>query len=93
MLELMERVVYLKDKPAPETTVYRFHWHDGNGALIKRWDCAPHFPHLTGFPRHIHVRQGAGVIPGRLVNALEILVEIDIEISKATEEPGSPRLL
>ena len=87
MLELMERVVSLKDKPGLETTAYRFHWQDGNGALIKRWDCAPHFPRLTGFPHHIHVRQEDAVLPGRLINALEVLVELDKELSQAREEP------
>lgn len=82
LLELMERVVSSKDQPEPQTTTYRFHWQDRHGALIRRWDCAPHFPHLIGFPHHIHVRQEDTVLPGKPMNAFDMLAELDREMSK-----------
>jgi len=83
LLELMERVVSSKHQPGLETTTYRFHWQDRNGALIRRWDCAPHFPLLPGFPHHIHLGQEEEVLPGSLINALEVLAEVDTELSNA----------
>jgi hypothetical protein len=87
LLELMERVVSSKHQPGLETTTYRFHWQDRNGALIRRWDCAPHFPLLPAFPHHIHLRQEYEVLQGRLINALEALVEIDGEMSNGKDYP------
>jgi len=81
LLELMERVVNAKDEPESHTMAYRFHWQDRNGALIKRWDSAPHFPNLAGFPDHIHVGEGASVEPGKPINCLRVLGEIDRELS------------
>ncbi|MBN2034542.1 MAG: hypothetical protein JW836_14810 [Deltaproteobacteria bacterium] len=51
--------------------------------LIRRWDCAPHFPSLTGFPHHIHVGREDAVLPGRTMNGLGVLAELDKELSKA----------
>jgi len=33
---------------------YSFHWQDVHGQLKKRWDNAPHFPHLPNAPHHVH---------------------------------------
>jgi hypothetical protein len=81
LLELMERVVNAKDELESSTMAYRFHWQDRNGALIRRWDSAPHFPNVAGFPHHIHVGEGDSVEPGKPINCLEVLVEIDRELS------------
>lgn len=35
-------------------TKYSFHWQSSDGRLIARWDNAPHYPHLPGFPHHVH---------------------------------------
>jgi hypothetical protein len=69
--------------PSLETTTYSFHWQDRNGTLVRRWDCAPHFPGLTGFPHHIHIDQEDTVLPGRTMNGLLVLAELDRELSKA----------
>lgn len=82
VLELMERVLASRDAPDPETTTYRFHWQDRNGTLIRRWDCAPHFPRLPGFPHHIHVGHEDTVLPGSSMNGLGVLAEIDRDLSK-----------
>ena len=81
LLELMERVVNAKDELESRTMAYRFHWQDRNGALIRRWDSAPHFPNVAGFPHHIHVGEGDSVETGKPINCLEVLVEIDRELS------------
>src|SRR5262249_12456525 len=48
LLELTERV----EVQAGEIVVtkYRHHWQNRQGALIKRWDNAPHHPQVASFP-------------------------------------------
>ena len=47
---------YMQRSPAGEIAVitYSYHWADANNQLITRWDNAPHFPQLPGFPDHRH---------------------------------------
>ena len=33
---------------------YRFQYMDSNKDLIKRWDNAPHHPHISSHPFHLH---------------------------------------
>ncbi len=35
--------------------IYAYHWQDGSGKLIRRWDNAPHWPSVSTFPDHKHV--------------------------------------
>jgi len=35
---------------------YAYHWQDREGQLIRRWDNAPHWPAISTFPHHKHVR-------------------------------------
>lgn len=85
-LEIVERLVELKKDGELFTTKYSFHWQDKHGNLIKRWDNAPHFPDLEGFPHHIHIGENDTVVPGRPINALEMIAEIDRELSDAAEK-------
>ena len=39
-----------------EISKYSFHWQDGAGDLICRWDNAPHHPELDNFPHHTHTK-------------------------------------
>ena len=34
---------------------YSFHWQNARGALLIRWDDAPHHRHLSTFPYHKHI--------------------------------------
>ena len=83
---MMERVVTTKKDGKTATTTYRFHLQDHAGNLIKRWDNAPHFSGFNGFPHHIHRGKENHVVPGRPINGLEILDEIDREFFDADEE-------
>ena len=86
ILEIRERVVVSKMDKEIETTTYSFHWQDRRNNLIKRWDNAPHFPDLEGFPHHIHIGEDDTVVPGRPINALEMIAEVDRELSDADEK-------
>lgn len=86
LLEMMERSVNTKNINKIETTTSRFHWQGNDGRLIKRWDNAPHFPSLAGFPAHIHIGPEGEPTPGSPVNILDILAELDIEFSGVNKE-------
>jgi len=54
---------------------------DENGNLIRRWDNAPHFPHLDKFPHHIHVSEREAA-PGEPINIFGVLGEIEKTVKK-----------
>lgn len=37
-----------------EAEKYRYHLQDAHQRRIARWDNAPHYPGLPGFPHHVH---------------------------------------
>ena len=37
---------------------YAYHWQDGAGRLVKRWDTAKHHLDLPGAPHHVHLADG-----------------------------------
>ena len=37
---------------------YSLHWRQKDGALIQRWDTAPHHPEMATFPSHTHRATG-----------------------------------
>ena len=71
LLELTERV----EVQAAGLIVakYRHHWQDKEGHLIKRWDNAPHHPHVTSCPHHLHDGSEENVVEHLPVQALQIL--------------------
>lgn len=85
-LEIVERIIESKDDGKMFSTKYSFHWQDKHGTLIKRWDNAPHFPDLEGFPHHIHIGENDTVVPGKPIKALEMIAEVDRELSDAVEK-------
>ena len=85
-LEMVERLVESKTDGSIYPTKYSFHWQDQHGNLIKRWDNAPHYPDLDGFPHHIHIGEGKTVVPGKYINAMAMLAEVDRELSSVVEK-------
>ena len=71
LLELTERLeVQVR---ASVVTKYRHHWQDRTGRLIKRWDNAPHHPHVPSFPHHLHDGAEDNVVEHPPIDALQIL--------------------
>jgi len=53
---------------------YRFQWMDGGQAILyRRWDMAPHYPNLPGFPHHCHIGSESNVEPSKPMNVSAIL--------------------
>jgi hypothetical protein len=71
LLELTERLEV--QAGALVVTKYRHHWQDHAGRLIKRWDNAPHHPHVASFPDHLHDGAEEQVREHPPVEALHIL--------------------
>jgi hypothetical protein len=55
---------------------YSYHWANTDNELIKRWDNAPHFPDLPGFPDHIHDSATGEVTSGQPMSIFAVLDEI-----------------
>jgi hypothetical protein len=55
--------------------VYAYHYQWADGRRVFRYDNAPHFPDLPGFPEHKH--EGDQVIPAPAPDLSEVLREID----------------
>ncbi|MFB0533495.1 MAG: toxin TumE [Anaerolineae bacterium] len=54
---------------------YAYHYQRADGALVVRYDNAPHHPELPGFPNHKHTP--AGIEPAEPPDLSEVLTEID----------------
>ena len=52
VLDIFERFVITNG----QVTVirYGYHWQRSNQEFVKRWDNAPHYPHLATYPHHLH---------------------------------------
>ncbi len=59
LLEINEAVWVQNDQLV--SLDYRYHCQDEQNRLIFRYDNTPHFPHLTNYPHHKHLRDG--VVP------------------------------
>jgi hypothetical protein len=56
-----------------QVAVYSYHWESAQGQLICRWDNAPHFPGLPGFPHHVHDGQSGTTLPGQPLDIFAVL--------------------
>ena len=66
---------YMQRSPTGEIAVitYSYHWADADNQLITRWDNAPHFPDLPGFPDHIHDGATGEAMPGQPMSIFAVL--------------------
>jgi hypothetical protein len=72
-LEFSEYMQYSRASGEIEAITYSYHWADANKALIKRWDNAPHFPDMPGFPHHVHDGVAGAVKPNQPMNIFAVL--------------------
>ncbi len=75
-----------------ETRRYRYQWMDGaQQELRKRWDNVEHFPHLPGFPDHVHVGDERNVVSGERLNMLRLLdiLEKETHTGDIPEDAGA----
>jgi hypothetical protein len=56
---------------------YSFHWQDAQGNLVRRWDNAPHYPHLPGAPHHVHGGSGSVQPLSQVPDLFSIIEQIE----------------
>ena len=75
-LQMFERF-HLVDDGTVAVGKYSFHWQKADGALLRRWDNAPHHSEIPSFPHHIHdgdedhVKSGASMTGPQVLNLIE----------------------
>jgi len=74
LLEMFERFSILDGRLV--SGKYSFHWQDGSGRLLKRWDNATHQPGVATYPHHIHDGADTNVLPHESVSAEHVLTLI-----------------
>jgi hypothetical protein len=72
-LEFSEYMLRSRALGEIEVITYSYHWADASNVLLKRWDNAPHFPDLPGFPHHVHDGVTGRVSPGQPMSIFAIL--------------------
>jgi hypothetical protein len=65
---------------------YSFHWQTAEGVMIRRWDDAPHYPHLETHPHHVH--EDGTVGPSFPMSLEEALGEIEKQLGPPSDEAG-----
>ena len=56
-------------------TRYNYHYQRADGTLVFRYDNAPHYPDLPGFPEHKH--SGGQVLSAPAPDLSQVLIEAD----------------
>ncbi len=75
VLEFSEYVWLSSDEDIAVIT-YSYHCSDADGNLLMRWDNAPHFLDLPGFPHHRHIGATETAEPGEPMNIFRVLNDI-----------------
>ena len=70
-LEALERFEVVEGEV--QVAKYSFHWQDGDGQLIQRWDNAAHHPEIKTHPDHVHVGKDNSVLPHEPVNLEKVM--------------------
>jgi hypothetical protein len=83
LVEMTERVLEVQGRL--EVSKYRHHWQGRNGALIKRWDNAPHYRAIETFPHHLHDGAEDRVVHHPATTGLEVLQYI-LEAGEAQDQ-------
>jgi uncharacterized protein DUF6516 len=55
---------------------YAFHWQEGSGRLVARWDNAAHWPEIETFPHHKHLGEAGQVVASEGTTLEEVLAVI-----------------
>lgn len=78
----MEAVEFIRLTPeqGPVVERYSFHWMDSENRLIVRWDNAPHYADLPGYPDHVHRGNESEAVPGEPMNFHKVLDAIGLEL-------------
>jgi hypothetical protein len=74
LLEISEAIIV--ESGALKTLGYRYHLQRADNELVFRYDNTPHFPDLTSFPHHKHLRDA--VIAANKPGLMDVLQEAKV---------------
>lgn len=60
-----------------ERIKYAYHYQAADGAIIFRYDNAPHLPSLANFPHHKHLSTSSAIISSEIPTLSTVLNEIE----------------
>jgi hypothetical protein len=81
LLEMFELFYILREQV--EVRKYSFHWQDGAGNLLKRWDNAAHHSEVATHPHHVHDGTESNVLAHQPVDAETILVIVSDAVGES----------
>jgi Family of unknown function (DUF6516) len=73
-------LLYVRELFVRDQSKYSYHWQTQTGALLLRWDNAPHHPEIPTFPHHKH--EGERVSPSVRVTVEEVLAALAKRLQK-----------
>ncbi|MEK7541446.1 MAG: DUF6516 family protein [Patescibacteria group bacterium] len=76
-----DSVLFVRELATADDSKYAYHWQDARGALICRWDNAPHHRRMTTFPHHKHIGSKNRIEPSVGILLERVLAEIEKRIS------------
>ena len=72
---------FVNTQPSVERFTYVYHYQASDGAMVFRYDNAPHFPSLSSFPHHKHLSDGVSVAACTAPTLAHVLAEIETLLS------------
>jgi hypothetical protein len=85
LLDLFEYVV-VGSNDALTVSKYRYHWQNGDGDIVRRWDNATHHTDLPHTPHHVHLPDGQvqGVDPAPSITAVLDEIQANLRMEETT---------
>lgn len=72
---------YAITESLPKCIKYRYHLQDAEGALLCRWDNAPHHPTVETFPHHFHLPDNRA-LPSDVRSLEQVLALLSIYLTE-----------
>lgn len=70
-------VCFVRELVTADDAKYSYHWQTQSGALISRWDNAPHHRRVATFPHHKHIGAKNKILPSEEITLEAILAVIE----------------
>jgi hypothetical protein len=67
-------LLYIHEIYRANSHKYSYHWQEGDGKIIKRWDNSPHWKSISTFPYHKHI--GDEVFSCPMMTITDVIDEI-----------------
>lgn len=77
---------------ALQTVTYTYQWMTADNSLLLRWDNAPHYPHLAGFPHHLHAGDDKTIVSSEPMTLVKVLNVIAAKLAAASQSIQDPQV-